>query len=157
MERKGMNMEKYSEEFIAIIVKAVLHELDKREADVARRSKLTILLDENLEPLKDGLRDSGFKVISVKKGMPDEEIKELAEGTVILTKNSKDFVNDAVRFDYDIVAIENIKFIDTDKTRKNQTVEKVSNAIRESDFASKRGNFLLTIEDTGHYRIKSLT
>ena len=122
----------------------------------ARRSKLTILVDENLECLSAGLRDSGFKVINIKKGTPDPEVMELAEGTAILTKNSKDFLKKAVKFDFDVISVENVKFIDDLPDSSNSTVTKISDAVRSSGFATQRGNFNLIIMDDGSYRMDAL-
>ena len=122
----------------------------------ARRSKLTILLNENLECLSAALKDSGFKVISIKKGTPDSEVMELAEGTAILTKNSKDFLRKAVRFDFDVISVENVKFIDDLPDSSNSTVTKISDAVRSSGFATQRGNFNLIIMDDGSYRMDAL-
>jgi transcriptional regulator with XRE-family HTH domain len=122
----------------------------------SKRSKLTILLDENLFQLKPALKDSGFKVILMKKGTSDEEIRELAEGTAILTTNSKDFIPHAVADDFDVISAELIKFIDTEPTRKNQTVQKIAKAIRESGMVFTRGNFNLVVRDDGSYELKPL-
>jgi hypothetical protein len=122
----------------------------------ARRSKLTILLDENIETLKDALIALGYRVLSLKKGLLDPEIQQLAQGSAILTKNTKDFINDAVRFDYDIIGIEDIRFVDDAKDHKNKTAKKISDAIRGSQFYNVRGNFLLKVHDNGKYTVTTL-
>lgn len=132
-----------------------MHFLEKVQS-AAMRSKITIMLDENLLELKDGLKDAGFKVITLRQGMSDEDIGELSEGHAILTKNSKDFLKNAKPFDYDIISVELIKFIDTAKTRKNHTVQKIANAVRDSKFYLLRGNFLLRIRDNGTYQIEDI-
>jgi hypothetical protein len=123
----------------------------------AMRSKITLLLDENLSSLKPGLRDAGLKVISFDSKTPDDTLIELAEGLAILTNNSKDFLNDAVAGDYDVISTENIKFIDTLTTRKNSTVQKIVKAIRESGLYTRKGNFHLSINDDGSFVLKQLT
>ncbi len=75
----------------------------------------------------------------------------------ILTANSKDFTDDAVHFDYDVIAVENIKFIDSRPDSTNQTVAKISGAIRRSQLATRKGNFLLTVEDDGSFHLRQLT
>lgn len=122
----------------------------------SRRSKLTILLDENIECLCAGLEDAGFKVITIEKGWSDEKIKKIAEGTAILTRNAIDFENDAVVYDYDIISIESIKFIDKKPFRSNVTVRKIEKVIRESKFYNVRGNFKITIQDNGSYDVEPL-
>jgi hypothetical protein len=54
--------------------------------------------------------DDGFKVIAPQPGLKDEELKRKARGWAILTQNSQDFVHDAVRYDYDVIGIEDFKF-----------------------------------------------
>ncbi len=119
-------------------------------------AKLTILLDENLFQLKPSLKAAGFKVIQIEKGKTDDEIKELAENTAVLTKNSKHFLEDAVAFDYDVISIELIKFIDPLPDRTNQTTKKIAKSIRDSGFARQRGVFNLKIHDDGSYELISL-
>jgi hypothetical protein len=123
----------------------------------AARSKVTVLLDEQLLGLKDGLRDAGLKVITLDQGMPDDKIIELAEGWAILTKNSKRFLEDAVAGDYDVISLEKVRFIDDDKTRKNQTVKKITHAIRNSGLYTKKGNFHLDVHDDGTFTLTQLT
>ena len=135
-------------------VTKIIKFLKKNEAlSHARRSKLTILVDENIEGLKESLISLGYRVIGLKKSLKDPEIQQLAQGSAILTKNSKDFIEDAVRFDYDIIGIEDIKFIDKATDHTNLTAKKISKAIRTSQFYNIRGNFLLKIHDDGTYKV----
>jgi hypothetical protein len=122
----------------------------------ALRSKITILLDENLEGLKSGLRDAGFKVITIEKGLSDEKIIELAEGLAILTDNSQHFLGNAVAGDYDVISMESVKFIDTKPDRTNDTVQKVVKAIRESGLYLLKGNHQLKIHNDGTWSLKQL-
>lgn len=124
--------------------------------EFSKRGYFTIFLDENLLALKVGLEADGFKVISPRSGSDDEEIKHQARGCAILTNNSKDFRDDAARCDYDVIAVEAIKFIDSKPDRTNLTVRKVSGAIRRSQMARKRGNFLLKVHDDGRFVLESL-
>ena len=124
--------------------------------EMAKHGYITILLDENLRGLKSGLTDDGFKVVMPHAKMSDEAIKEEARGWVILTKNSKDFIDDAPRFDYDIIGVEDIKFIDNSPTRTNETIKKISNAVRRSQLGSRRGTFLLSIKNDGSYHLREL-
>jgi hypothetical protein len=130
-----------------------------RQQDVVELSKqgyFTILLDENLLGLESGLEDDGFKVIAPQPGLEDEELKRKARGWAILTRNSQDFVHDAVRFDYDVIGIEDIKFIDAKPDRTNETVGKISAAVRRSQIGTRRGNFWLRIRDNGSFHLEQL-
>ena len=129
-------------------------------ADIEEMSKqgyFTILLDENLRGLASSLEDDGFKVILPQPGLKDDALKHQARGWAILTKNSQDFIDDAVRHDYDVIAVEDIKFIDVKTTRTNETVKKISSAVRRSQIGTRRGNFLLKILDDGSYHLTQLT
>jgi hypothetical protein len=122
----------------------------------SRRSKVTLLIDENIETLEKPLTELGYRVFSLDKGLKDPHIQKLAEGSAILTKNSKDFIYDAVRFDYDVIGIELIKYLDTTQDANNITARKISKAITDSGFYNFRGNFHLKIYDDGTYDIVQL-
>ncbi len=125
--------------------------------ELAKGSHYTIVLDENLRALKAGLEDELYKILVLPAQCTDAEIKEFAKGGwTILTANSKDFVDDAARYDYDVIAVEDIRFIDSRPDRTNQTVAKISGAIRRSQLATRKGNFLLTIHDDGSFHLRQL-
>ena len=125
--------------------------------ELAKGSHYTIVLDENLRALKVALEHEGYKVLMPHAAASDAEIKELAShGWTILTANSKDFVDDAPHYDYDVIAVEDIKFIDAKPDRGNQTVNKIASAIRRSQLATRKGNFLLTIHDDGSFHLRQL-
>lgn len=133
--------------------------MEQVDADLAEFSKqgyFTILLDENLRVLEAGLEDDGFKVVTPPQGLTDEEFKRKARGWAILTKNSNDFVDDAVRHDYDVIGLEDIKFRDARQDRTNDTVRKISTAVRRSQIGTRKGNFRLKIRDKGSYHLEQL-
>lgn len=123
---------------------------------MSRRSKLTILVDENVETLEEPLTKLGYRVFRLEKGLKDPHIRKLAEGSAILTKNSKDFIYDAVRFDYDVIGVELVKFLDATQDENNITARKISRAITDSGFYNLRGNFHLKIYDDGKYDLIQL-
>lgn len=128
-------------------------------ADVVEMSKqgyFTILLDENLRGLEPALEDDGFKVVLPPAGLNDNTLKAKARGWAILTRNSQDFVDDAVRFDYDVITIEDTRFVDDKPDRTNDTVRKISDAVRRSRLGTIRGNFLLKIRDNGSSHLRQL-
>ena len=61
-----------------------------------------------------------------------------------------------MRFDYDVIGIEDIRFLDDAKDHKNKTAKKISDAIRGSQFYNVRGNFLLKVHDNGKYTVTTL-
>ena len=99
------------------------------------------MLDENPRILESALEDDGFKVVMPRQGLQDETLKRQARGWAILTRNSRDFIDDAVRYDYDVIGVEDIKFVDGKTDRANETVREVSSAVRRSQLAARKGIF----------------
>jgi hypothetical protein len=62
-------------------------------------------------------------------------------GSTIITRNSNDFVDDALHYDYDIIALEDVKFVDSKQDRTNHTVVKIAGAVKRSQLASRKGQF----------------
>ena len=90
------------------------------------------------------------------QGLKDELLKRQAKGWAILTRNSQDSIDDAVRYDYDVIGIEDIRFIDDKPDRTNDTVRKISSAVRRSEVGRLRGNFWLKIRDNGSFHLQQL-
>jgi hypothetical protein len=91
------------------------------------------------------------------KGADDRDIKDLAKGGwTIATKNSRDFIDGALHYDYDVIALEDVKLIDTKPDRTNHTVSKIAGAIKRSQLASRKGNFILTVYDNGSLHLRQL-
>jgi hypothetical protein len=124
--------------------------------EMSKQGYFTLMLDENLRVLEAALDDDGFKVVVPPQGLSDSEFKRMAKGWAILTRNARDFMDDAVRYDYDVIAIEDIKFIDDKPDRTNDTVRKVSGAVRRSQIGRLRGNFLLKVRDNGTFHLQQL-
>jgi hypothetical protein len=124
--------------------------------ELSKQGYFTIMLDENLRVLESALEDDGFKVIVPRQGLTDEALKRQARGWAILTKNSQDFLDDAARYDYDIIAIEDVKFIDDKPDRTNETVRKISEAVRRSRLGTRKGNFSLKVRDNGSFHLQQL-
>lgn len=117
---------------------------------------MDLWVDEDSDWLADGLRDAGFKVMRVEKSKKDEQIFRDLEGDVLISKNVDDFVDSAVRNDFDLISIKNVKFKDDKKDRTNTVVQKIAKAIRESGFYAMRGNWMLTLMDDGKWTLKEL-
>lgn len=137
---------------------SVNHEFTAEEdlLELSKQGYFTILLDENLRVLEPALEDDGFKVVVPHQGLKDDALKRQARGWAILTKNSQDFVDDAVRYDYDVIGIEDVKFVDDQSDRSNHTVRKISNAVRRSQLATRKGNFRLKVRDNGTFHLEQL-
>jgi hypothetical protein len=83
-------------------------------------------------------------------------LKRKARGWALLTENSQDFVRDAVRYDYDVIGIEDIRFVDDKPDRTNETVRKISSAVRRSQIGTRKGNFWLKIRDNGAFHLEQV-
>ena len=115
--------------------------------EMSKQGYFTIMLDEILRGLEPALEDDGFKVIVPQQGLSDDELKRKARGWAVLTRNSDDFVDEAVRYDYDVIGIEDVT---------NETVRKISNAVRRSRLATLKGNFWLKVRDNGTFHLRQL-
>ena len=124
--------------------------------ELSKQGYFTILLDENLRGLEAGLEDDGFKVIVPQQGLSDEALKRKARGWAVLTRNSQDFVEDSVRYDYDVIGLEDVKFVDDRGDRTNDTVRKISGAVRRSQLGTRKGNFWLKVRDNGSFHLEQL-
>ena len=109
----------------------------------------TIILEEDLRSLEAGLEDDGFKVLPTQM-LEDDGLKQQARGWAILTKNSHAFVDDAVRYDYDVISIEEVK------DDGPEAVRRISGAIRRSHLPSRKGTFWLTVRDDGSFQLRQL-
>ena len=133
-----------------------------RTLDEARRMAAEALALHIRGMLDDGgalepsLEDDGFKAVVPRQGLTDEALKRRARGWAILTRNSRDFIDDAVRYDYDVIGIEDVGFVDAKVDRTNETVRKISNAVRRSQLGTRRGNFWLKVRDNGSFHLEQL-
>ncbi len=124
--------------------------------EMSKQGYFTILLDENLRGLQASLEDDGFKVVLPPPGLADEALKRMARGWAVLTNNSQDFIDEAARHDYDVIGVEGIRFVDTKPDRTNETVRKISRAVRRSGIATMKGNFWLQVRDDGTFHLRQL-
>jgi len=115
-------------------------------------SRGVLVLDENVENLKEDLRKLNIKIIFPKKGLSDKSIKEeLLFHRILVTKNSKDFVGDASIFEYGIIAIERVK-----GTEEN-IADLISEVIMKYSLWSKKHGFIVKIDSKGNSSFEPLT
>ncbi len=119
----------------------------------------TIVLDENVLQLKDALASRNIHVVVPPSGMKDDDItRDLLVGRILVTRNSKDFVDSASSYDVGIIALDELSFIDSEsKPGKNKTFNLISKAVIEFDIWSKRHGFILYLQDNGKHRYQDLT
>jgi len=116
-----------------------------------------IVLDENLYELEDALIEANMRVVTPEPGMSDKTIaKKLAVGRILITKNSKDFLRFAPMYDFGIIALENLKYIDPSKDDSNRTVSLISEIITDANLWSRSTAFIVTVKNDNTYTIKDL-
>lgn len=119
----------------------------------------TLVVDENVTELAGPLGMMNIHIIKPSPRLPDDEIiSQILPNRIIVTKNSKDFIKWASSYDYGIIALENLKFIDPEPiSSKNKTVTIISEVIVEYDLWSKRHGFIINLKDNGKHEYKELT
>lgn len=122
-------------------------------------SRGTVIVDENVQALAGALRKRNLRVIIPRQGMDDATIKsELLPHRIFITKNAKDFVYEASSYEYGIIALENLSFIDPEPDpTKNKTAQIISKAIIDHGLWSKRHGFILILNENGGHQYHELT
>jgi hypothetical protein len=117
-----------------------------------------LVVDENVLALAEPLAKLNIHVITPSRGMKDEKIaKELLGGRIIVTKNPDDFVELAPVYDFGIIALDNLKYIDTSNdASKNATVKAINAAIVKHKLWGKPKAFKVTLKDQGASTIEDL-
>jgi len=111
-----------------------------------------IVLDENLEHLKEGLTERNMHVFVVPKGMKDEEIiRVYLTHRLFVTNNPKDFINDASSFEYGIISTKKIKY-----KGENLLVPLISKVLSKYNLWSKKHGFIIKPDEKGKGEIKNL-
>jgi len=110
-----------------------------------------VILDENLFSLFSELEKQGLRVLKVRPGLEDKEIKEHSlAGRIFITNNSKDFIDDANQLEYGIIATENA-------TKDSKTLAKlISDEIIRNKIWSKKKGFILYLKDNKKSVFKEL-
>ena len=111
-----------------------------------------IVLDENLEHLKEGLTERNMHVFVVPKGIKDEEIiRVYLTHRLFVTNNPKDFINDASSFEYGIISTKKIKY-----KGENLLVPLISKVLSKYNLWSKKHGFIIEPDEKGKGEIKNL-
>jgi len=121
-------------------------------------ARAILVVDENVSALGPALRDANFRVVLPRSGMSDATIREeLLAHRILITNNTKDFLDDAPVFEYGIIGLEALPFIDPASTyRDNQTVQLISKAISSYRLISKRTGFILMLRPDGKHTFRAL-
>ena len=120
-------------------------------------ARATIVVDENVAFLAAPLKHHfNFRTVVPKSGMEDEKIKnDLLGHRILITKNTSDFKADAPVYDYGIISLEKLPFIDPDQGDKNTTCKLISEAVSKHKLVS-RSHFVLTLKPDGKHQLTIL-
>jgi len=140
----------------------MLHERTKNEKiikDVLAMARGTLVIDENVKELAKPLALKNIHIVEPTPGEKDDDIiRRLLPNRIIITKNPNDFKNHASSYDFGIIDVSKLKFIDPEQNEfKNKTVEIISNAIIKFSLWSKRHGFILILHDNKKHVFNDLT
>jgi hypothetical protein len=131
--------------------------LAKQIVDRSRMARVVIVLDDTVAGLASALQEANIKVVEIPAGTDALIRKNYLYHRIVVTRNTKDFVEEAPIHEYGIVSLEGLKFIDPDPSFvKNQTARLISRAISEYHLWSKGARFLLELRDDGKHRLSFL-
>lgn len=109
-----------------------------------------LVIDENVQILESALRLRNLRIVRIPPGTPDEIIKEhFLPGRIIVTRNVQDFIQDASSFEYGIVDLSHLRFINPSPLSANTTARLISLALMKHSAFSIGVGFILTIHDDG--------
>jgi hypothetical protein len=140
------------------IVNRILGRLAKESSIRTGMARGFLIVDENVAFLEPSLEQANFHVDTPDKGLDDPLIKKRMLGNrIFVTKNTKHFLNDAPVYDYGIIGLEALTFIDPAPTYKeNVTAQLISAAYREFSLHAERGGFVLMLRSDGKHKFKRL-
>lgn len=110
-----------------------------------------LVVDENVLSLAAPLEKLNMHVVIPPKGMEDANIaKMLLGGRILVTANPDDFIEQAPVFDFGIIALDKLKFIDKSQDGiNNRTVKAINAAIIKHSLWSKSKAFKVTLNESG--------
>lgn len=115
-----------------------------------------LIVDENVAFLERPLKEQNFHAATPPKGMSDDDIKKkMLFNRVLITKNEKDFEDDAPVYDYGLISLKDLPFIDPAQ-ENNQTAKMISKAWKDFDLHAEKARFKLTLKPNGKHVLKRL-
>lgn len=140
------------------IIQRVLGRFNNAENVRTGMSRAVLVVDESVNQLAAPLAGANFRVKQPKAGMTDEQIKEdLLEHRVLVTRNTKDFLKDASRFEYGIIGLEGLPFIDESTAySQNTTAQMIADAWVEFSLNAERYGYVLMLKPDGKHVFKRI-
>lgn len=117
-----------------------------------------IVLDENVAVLAAALREANIKVVEIPAGTEDTLIiQNFLFHRILVTRNTRDFLEEAPIHEYGIISLEKLSFIDSSPAfSTNKTARLISQAISGYGLWAKGAKFLLELRDDGNHVLTSL-
>ena len=110
-----------------------------------------VVLDENVENLRDELQGRNIKVVSIPKGTKDQDIiTGFISGRIFLTANTKDFIDEISSYEFGLISLDNVK-----KMSSKDLVKLISTAIQTLSLWSKR-SFLCVLHKNGKHEFREM-
>lgn len=117
-----------------------------------------LVVDENVAFLENPLSQANFHVVTPTKGLEDADIKKRLLGKrILITRNTKDFLDDAPTYDYGIIGLEALPFVDHAPTYAgNETAKLIAKAYGTYELHAERSGFVLMLNPNGKHVFKRL-
>jgi hypothetical protein len=132
--------------------------LVRQLVDRSAMARGVIVLDADLTGLTPALREANIKVVEIPPGTKDTlVVRNYLFHRVVVTRNTKDFLEDAPIHEYGIISLEGLTFIDMSPSfAENRTARLISQEISKKKLWSKGARFLLELRDDGKHRLSFL-
>lgn len=130
----------------------------KQIVDRSAMARGVIVLDENVAELAPALREANIRVVEMSAGTADAVIRQnYLFHRILVTRNAKDYLEEAPIHEYGIVSLEKLTFIDPSPSfATNKTARLISQVISAYGLWAKGAKFLLELRDDGKHELTSL-
>lgn len=108
-------------------------------------ARCTLVVDENVENLKEHLEKKNCRVHTPTKGWQDDskEFSKLISSRIFVTANPKDFIDKIPELDVGLISVEHVY----QKMPPDLLADKISKVLTKLSLVSKRHGFLVTIKE----------
>lgn len=153
-----MPRDKKDDQADAIVARVLARYKEAKTVEKSGMARATLVVDENVDFLIEPLKEANFHVLKPPKGMEDFEIKKvLLAHRILVTRNTKDFLDDAPVLDYGIIGLEALPFVDPAHDYKsNLTAQMISKAVTAHSLVAERTGFVLMLKPSGKHVFRRL-
>jgi hypothetical protein len=132
--------------------------LAQQIVDRSAMARGVVVLDETVAGLASALREANIKVVELPAGTADAVMRQAyLFHRILVTSNTKEFLEEAPIHEYGIVSLEKLTFIDPSPSfATNITAQMISQAISAYGLWTKGAKFLLELRDDGQHELTPL-